>query len=172
VAYRVLEDIEKEVVLVEPEVTAPPLLQPPMSATSNEKAIDLDQPASNLLFSSQQPLPPADSEVPAYMQQLDMLGSTSLQPKAPLSSQPPVSMPLLKPKVIKTIKKLLVEVLCSQHNPVCYGLVVYRVANHVVTANAGGYCAKEGKQGPEGAQRSRSSVGDESYPYSQRLRRI
>ncbi|KAF8576317.1 hypothetical protein K439DRAFT_676101 [Ramaria rubella] len=110
VAYRVLEEVEKEVVLVDEVQAALPVpaptptpahapvpksLPPPMMATTTN-AMDVD--------ANQVPLLPSASAVPPI--------------QAPISGVPPPTAPPTGPRVIKTIKKDLVEVLCSQHNPV------------------------------------------------------
>lgn len=77
-SYRVMEETDKEVVLLEPEIAADTITTVATSISTSHDVSNSDQPAN---------VAPA-----AYNNQ--------------------------GPKVLKTIKKYTVEVLCSQHNPV------------------------------------------------------
>ncbi|KAF8513261.1 JmjC-domain-containing protein [Hysterangium stoloniferum] len=94
VGYRVLEEVEKEVVLI-------------------DDAMDVDPPNATA----------AGEEVPLCAN--TGVAGDDVQPSSSLSTDipmPPVPVAPRIPNVIKTIKKLLVEVLCSQHNPASIAL--------------------------------------------------
>lgn len=105
--------------LLEPEVEAPSSLSPPMVVNACGMVMDSKAPSCSsmpstpkpLTFGSNAKMETATSHTPE---------SVSQQPGAASSSEFPSATPPIRdgPKVIKTIKKLLVEVLCSQHNPV------------------------------------------------------
>ena len=103
---------------MEPDVDALSSLKPPVSAAIDGTTINTKELPSNPHPVPKSPPSSADSEAQGSVQPYP-------QPSDSLYSQPPVPEPPPKkdqPHVIKTIKKLLVEVLCSQHNPVCHGL--------------------------------------------------
>ena len=135
IAYRVLEDIEKEVVLLDPEAAVPPSHPPPTPVTLGGMEVDQTQPSTRIPATPHLPssVSNADAQMP-IAQPSDMSGSATQQPVASSSSIPVSPRQREGPRVIKTIKKLLVEVFCPQHNPVCYQLFVYEVAHDAINS--------------------------------------
>ena len=117
VAYRVLEDIEKEVVLLEPEIAAPISHSPSTVGTVDGMNVDQIQPSTGIPTAPQSTSAATNADVQiSVTHSAGIPGSTTQQPIASSSSIPTPRRE--GPRVLKTIKKLLVEVLCSQHNPV------------------------------------------------------
>ncbi|KAF8580335.1 hypothetical protein K439DRAFT_1619873 [Ramaria rubella] len=99
----VLEEVEKEVVLVDEVQAAPPVPAPASASlprlmmTTTTNAMDVDAYQVSL-----PPLPSASAVLPSQASTLD--------------APPPTAVPPTGLRVIKTIKKDVVEVLCSQHH--------------------------------------------------------
>ena len=115
VAYRVVEEVDKEVLLLEPEVAAAPkvvdVAGPRQGGSAGGMDVDQDRQTADPM-APRVPYQPASSFSPAVPPGQPPVASSSVSLPAPGIEQRE------GPRVIKTIKKLLVEVLCAQHNPV------------------------------------------------------
>ncbi|KAF8493306.1 JmjC domain, hydroxylase-domain-containing protein [Gautieria morchelliformis] len=120
VAYRVLEDIEKQVVLLEPETD--PASQLPLTSMAIDGPQNNQSQMSAGTPSAMKSPPTLTAALPTPIVQAPVLPESVAQlPTLSSPSLPVVSTSTPKeegPRVLKTIKKLLVEVLCPQHNPV------------------------------------------------------
>jgi hypothetical protein len=152
VAYRVLEDIEKQVVLLGSEA------DPTSQLSSTSMVIDglqKDQSQMSGDTSSAVKSPPASTTalpIPVVQGQV-LPESVAKQPTLTSPSLPVASTSTPKeegPRVLKIIKKLLVEVLCPQHNPVCYLRTELLAMPLMLTIHIGANRAEKGSQRPEG----------------------
>ena len=117
VAYRVVEEVEKEVLLLEPVLAARSevddfLTNHDGGGTTEGTNVNQQHPTTDTIATPgvpPEPTPPVSSAVPPTPPSLA---------SSPASLPPPVVQPTEGARVIKTIKKHLVEVLCAQHNPV------------------------------------------------------
>lgn len=113
--YNVVREVEKEVVLVDP--IAHVKTEAPLGGAAPAHSSDLAGSERPVLGANMHGDDASSSQQAESTMTVDPIACDSTHPAVSDASQELTSKPELS--VIKVIKKIEYEVLCSQHNPVC-----------------------------------------------------